>query len=72
MAMADFAIRALGVFGSFFIITVLIIITSLLIIDRDFQKSFDRIEDTALSIRDLFKDWGSIIKKGCIRQQEGA
>lgn len=63
MAMADFAIRALGEFGSFFIITVLIVITALLVIDRDFQKSFDRIEDTALSIRDLFKDWGTIIKR---------
>ncbi len=62
MAMADFAIRALGVIGSFFIITVLILITALLVIDRDFQKSMDRLEDTVLNVRDLFKDWGKIIK----------
>ncbi|MFK7843858.1 MAG: DNA translocase FtsK [Rhodothermales bacterium] len=63
MAMADFAIRALGEIGSFFIISVLIIITSLLVIDRDFQKSMDRLEDAALNFRDLFKDWGAIIRQ---------
>lgn len=63
LAMADFAIRALGEIGSFFIISVLIVITALLVIDRDFQKSMDRLEDAALNIRDLFKDWGMIIKK---------
>ncbi len=62
LAMADFAIRALGIIGSFFIITVLILITALLVIDRDFQKSMDRLEDTVLNARDLFKDWGKIIK----------
>ena len=63
MAMADFAIRALGEIGSFFIISVLIVITSLLVIDRDFQKSMDRLEDAALNFRDLFKDWGAIIRQ---------
>ncbi len=63
MAMADFAIRALGEIGSFFIISVLIIITALLVIDRDFQKSMDRLEDAALNFRDLFKDWGTIIRE---------
>lgn len=66
MAMADFAIRALGVIGSFFIIMVLLVITALLIIDRDFQKSIDRLEDSVLNIRDLFKDWGKIIKSEVI------
>ena len=62
LAMADFAIRALGEIGSLFIITVLITITALLVIDRDFQKSMDRLEDAALSFKDLFKDWGTIIR----------
>ncbi|MEM8484554.1 MAG: DNA translocase FtsK [Bacteroidota bacterium] len=61
LAMADFAIRALGEIGSFFIISVLILITALLVIDRDFQKSMDRLEDAALNVRDLFTDWGTII-----------
>ena len=61
LAMADFAIRALGEIGSFFIISVLILITGLLVIDRDFQKSMDRLEDAALNVRDLFTDWGTII-----------
>ncbi len=66
LAMADFAIRALGEIGSFFIITVLIIITALLVVDRDFQKSMDRLEDAALSFKDLFKDWGTIIRRDVI------
>ena len=62
LGMADFAIRALGEIGSFFIISILILITALLLIDRDFQKSMDRVEDAVLTIRDIFKDWWTIIK----------
>ena len=55
MGIADFSIRALGAIGSFLAIALLMLITTLLVIDRDVQKTLERIEDFFKDIRDEFK-----------------
>ena len=55
LGVANFTIRALGTLGSLFAILVLILITVLLVIDRDVQQTMERIED-------FFKDTVEVVK----------
>ncbi len=63
LGLADSLSRALGSVGSFFFISVMILITVMLMIDRDLQRSMDRAEEIIVSLWDLLKSWFNIIKQ---------
>lgn len=63
LGLADSLSRALGAVGSFFFISVMILITVMLMIDRDLQRSMDRAEEIIVSLWDLLKSWFNIIKQ---------
>lgn len=63
LGLADSLSRALGAVGSFFFISVMILITVMLMIDRDLQRSMDRAEEIIVSLWDLLKSWFTIIKQ---------
>lgn len=49
--------RVFGTIGSIVILALSAIIVSLLMIDRDIQKSIDRIEEIFFETKETFKDW---------------
>ena len=61
MGVADFSIRALGTLGSLFAIVVLMLITALLMIDRDVQQTMERIEEFFQDIVDVVKGFFAFV-----------
>lgn len=55
--------QVFGGLGSFVILALLVIVTLLLVIDRDIQRSLDRIEEWFQKARTWFKDWRAAQKE---------
>ena len=49
--------QVFGALGSFVILALLVIVTLLLVINRDIQRSLDRVEEWVLKVRAWFRDW---------------
>ena len=49
--------QVFGALGSFVVLALLVTVTLLLVIDRDIQRSLDRVEDAVQRIRAWFKEW---------------
>ena len=70
-SIADWLIHIFGTPGSFFLLCLSILITTMLIVDRDIQRSIDRVEDAVLGLRDAFVDGFKIFKHEITDGREG-
>ncbi len=63
IGIADWLIRVFGATGSFFLMTVVTMITAMLIIDRDLQRSMDRLEEGIVFMFNAIKGGFMAIKR---------
>jgi S-DNA-T family DNA segregation ATPase FtsK/SpoIIIE len=70
LGIADWMIRVFGGAGSFFLITALVLITGMLIIDRDLQRSMDRIEEMIGFVFYAIKTGFLLIKKEVVDNRQ--
>jgi S-DNA-T family DNA segregation ATPase FtsK/SpoIIIE len=54
---ADWMIRVFGTFGALILQVLSLAVVILLMVDRDIQKSMDRIEDGVFAMKEAYKDW---------------
>lgn len=54
---ADWMIRVFGTYGALILQLLVLAVVILLMVDRDIQKSMDRIEDAVFAMKESHKDW---------------
>ncbi|MEZ4703421.1 MAG: DNA translocase FtsK [Rhodothermales bacterium] len=70
IGIADWLIRVFGGAGSFFLMGVFIMITAMLIIDRDLQRSMDRVEEIIGFFFTAIKDGFLLIKREVVDNRQ--
>jgi len=62
--------HVLGAAGSFIVLTLLLLITALMIVDHDIQRSLDRVEQSFQGARDGFARWTGELKERQVERRE--
>jgi len=70
MGLAGWLQHVLGAAGSFIALTLLLLITTLMIVDHDIQRSLDRVEQSLQGARDRFARWTGELKERQVERRE--